>query len=531
MSLLDVAAKASEEMDARRQRLRYKYDPVEWAKDVAGVHLWSAQAEVARSVAKNKNTAVKAGHGVGKSFLAALLICWWVDTRYPNCFVASTAPSTAQIGAIVWREIHLIRAMVEVRYKEYLKRVEQGLPVNELPDHRLPGYITSEHVWKTDEGVVIGFGRKPPDQKTDDAFQGLHAAEGVLAIGDEAVGLTEDMIDALGNITTTKNDRRLLICNPTNPASHVGKLFKEQPANWNFLTISVLTSPNFTDERHITPKEVLEALSDETFLDSKREEYGEGSPKWIARIEGEFAWDMGYSLFKAEDIVKGFDTNIVPSDHEIPRLGVDVSRSKAGDTNTIYEYTGGVLRFVEEWNDPNAMNTARKIHQYAINKGVQEVRIDGVGLGGPIADRVRELANGKYLVIEILGGNPSPDRNRWFNFRAWSFWTFQNSLTLGKIDIDVEDTQLESELLGMEIKKRVAGLDNLLLESKEDMKKRGVKSPNRADAANYAQVDLSAWTGNQWNFVDPGTAVMRPREEMIRFMDALPMMGAGLPML
>lgn len=487
MSLVDVARQVSSELDARATRQSYKDNPVLWAKEIPGIHLWSAQADVAMSVAKNKDVVVKAGHGVGKSLLAALLVCWWIDTRYPDCFVASTAPSTAQIGAIVWREIANISGMID-------KRFNQG-----LIDHRLPGYRTSQNEWKTDEGTVIGFGRKPPDgeNRTGDSLQGIHAAGGVLAIGDEAVGLTESLIDALGNITSTSNSRRLLICNPTNPASYVAKLFKERPSNWQYHTISVLQSPNFTDEKEVTPPDVLAALTDETYLHAKREEYGEGSPMWKARVEGEFAWDTGNTLFKAEDIAKGYDTEIDPSDDALPVLGVDVSRSKAGDTNTIYENLGGRLRFVDEWNDPNAMKTAQKIHDTALGRGATEVRIDGAGLGGPIADRVRELSEGKYDVIEILGGNASPDRNRWYNFRAWSFWSFQDALAKGNIDLDVGDDQLADELLGMDIKKRVSGVDNLLLESKEDMRKRGVKSPNRADAANYACVDISPWLGQE----------------------------------
>lgn len=485
MSLVTVVSRVQEELSARALRESYREDPVLWAKQVPGVHLWSQQADVAMSVATNKDVVVKAGHGVGKSLLAALLVCWWIDTRYPDCFVASTAPSTAQIGAIVWREIENISNMIDKRYN-------QG-----LVDHRLPGYRTSQHEWKTENGTVIGFGRKPPDgdNRTGDSLQGIHASGGVLAIGDEAVGLSESLIDALGNITSTKNSRRLLICNPTNPGSYVAKLFKNQPANWTYHTISVLNSPNFTEEKHVTPPDVLEALTDETYLEAKREEYGEGSPMWKSRVEGEFAWDMGFTLFRPQDLEKGYDTSLAPSDASLPVLGVDVSRSKSGDTNTIYENLAGRIRFVDEWNEPNAMNTADRIHKAALSRGAVEVRIDGAGLGGPIADRVRELSEGKYDVIEILGGNQSPDRNRWFNFRAWSFWSFQDRLSRGVIDLDIADEQLMDELLGMEVKKRTAGVDNLLLESKEDMRARGIKSPNRADAANYAAVDLSAWTG------------------------------------
>lgn len=484
MSLLEVVSRVETELEERAKRKRYLHDPVSWASDIAGVHLWSSQAAVARSVAEGGSIAVKAGHGVGKSLLSALLICWWIDTRYPDCFVASTAPSTSQIKAIVWREVQGIRSRIEKRFKEG------------LIDHKLPGYITNapDPTWKTDDGVVIGFGRKPPDHNdSGDAFQGIHARAGVLAIGDEAVALTEDLIDALGNITSTKNSARLLILNPTNPASYVAKLFKNKPKNWKFHTISVLNSPNFTDERDVTPPEVLEALTDETYVEAKREEYGEGSPQWKSRIEGEFAWDMGFTLIRPEDIAKGLDCEITPSLDTRPVLGVDVSRSKRGDKNTIYKYHDGQLRFVADWNEPNAMRTADKIHEHALAHAVTEVRIDGVGLGGPIADRLRELSEGKYEVYEIIGGDPSPDRARWFNFRSWSWWALQDRLSKSLIDIDPADEDLQEQLMGVEIKKRTSGVDNLLLESKEDMAKRGVHSPDHADAAVYASLDLTPW--------------------------------------
>lgn len=523
MSLLEVAQRATEELEARQLRIEYRDDPVRWAKEIAGVHLWSAQAEVARAVAKGGSIAVKAGHGVGKSFLSALLICWWVDTRYPDCFVASTAPSTAQISAIVWREVQSIRSSIERRFNDG------------LIDHKLPGYVTTEPAWKTDDGVVIGFGRKPPERTEGggigDAFQGVHARSGVLAIGDEAVGLPEELIGSLGNITSTANSARLLICNPTNPLSYVGKLFKNKPKNWSFHTISVLNSPNFTDEKHDTPPEVLEALTDESYVDQKREEYGEGSAQWISRIEGEFAWDMAFSLFRPADLEKAYDVEITPSPDTLPVLGVDVSRSRAGDKNTVYKYHDGQLRFVDAWNEPNAIATAERVNKLALESGVSEVRIDGAGLGGPIADYIRDLAGDRYEVIEILGSDASLDLNRWGNFRAMTFWDFQDRMARGLIDIDIADEELTEQLLGMEIKKRTHGRDNLMLESKTEMAKRGVSSPDHADAANYACIDLTPWTGNPYNSYAPGEALIVDREEMEWYTNELPMRGAGLPFI
>src|SRR5699024_6489002 len=130
-----------------------------------GVNFWSKQKEIANDVMENRNVAVKAGHGVGKSFLVACLIAHWVDTRYPYAFVASTAPSTAQISAIVGREIRRMYDQIE-------KRFEEG-----LIDHKLPGKINADaknNEWKDKSGQLIGFGRKPPEGKEDDNFQGIH---------------------------------------------------------------------------------------------------------------------------------------------------------------------------------------------------------------------------------------------------------------------------------------------------------------------------------------------------------------------
>ena len=100
MSLVNVAVEVNNRIDAARKKSLYRDDPVLWAQDIAGVHLWSAQRKVAESIRDNQNVAVKAGHSVGKSFLIALLVCWWVDTRYPDCFVASRPPLRRRLALL-----------------------------------------------------------------------------------------------------------------------------------------------------------------------------------------------------------------------------------------------------------------------------------------------------------------------------------------------------------------------------------------------------------------------------------------------
>ena len=529
------------QLQLQRRSSLYFSNPVLWAWDHLGIRLWDMQGDIAMDVVTEKNVAVKAGHEVGKSFLAGVLICWWIDTRWNlpgGCFVVSTAPSTKQINAVVWRECRVMWARSQKRFKEG------------KIDHALPGYITSDAKWKLPDGVELGYGSKPPDGK-DDTMSGIHARY-VLAIGDEAVGLSEALIGDLANITSNATSRRFIIMNPTNPLSYAGHIFKKDTGTWALRTLSVFDSPNFhggdlcTCERHFGqpeglgfPVEILETLVDQSYVDNMLADYGEKHATYISRVTGEFAWEAGPTLITIEDMAKGMDADFTPSGSERPYLGVDVSRSKAGDMNTVYEYQpgtelvdgeyreGGILRFVDAWNDKNAMRTVDRIHKLALERGVSQVRIDGSGLGGPMADRLREVAGDAYWVVEMLGGMPCPEPNRYYNLRAWWYVKFQESLAAALIDIDYKDAKLQEEMLGIETKFPASGVQRLLLESKEDMRKRGVGSPDYADAAIYASADISAYLENPLNGVTPGSTVVVDPWQMMQ----MEMRGAGMAVM
>lgn len=477
----------------------YRRDAVAWARYMLGpdTYIWSKQQEILDSVQVHKNTAVKAGHGVGKSFIAAVMACHWIDVNYPNAFIATTAPSVSQIAAILWREIKRLYSIIERRY-------EQG-----LIDHKLPGKINSDSrnpLWMGDNGGMIGFGRKPPDNKQDDAFQGIHD-EYVLAIGDEAVGLPPELIDALGNITSNENSRRVLLCNPTNPASYVGKIFRENNAAWNKITISVFDSPNFTDEKNLAPQHVLDKLTGPEYVEDKKKEYGENSARYKSRVLGEFAFDVGDSLIQPEDIAVAHDTVIeVPEDYR-PNLGVDVA-AFGDDSSVVYGNWGGKIRFVKSWDKATAMLSARNIHDEAIRVNAKEVRIDAGGFGGAVADLLQErcendeLKPNNYIIIRMFGNSASPDKRQWQNARAWWWDKFRSMARSGEMDLDINDEKAETvqdELMSVEYKMGQSG--GIQIESKLDMRKRGLKSPDFADAAVYAAADMS------WLVQDPYAAI------------------------
>jgi len=474
-TLLAAVQVANQRIASFAQRDQWWDDPAKWAWDVAGIRLWSRQRDIAQLLVDNRSVAVAACHGAGKSHLVAVLICWWIDTRYPNAFVASTAPSAAQISAIVWRYVRSIKNSIEKRY-------QAG-----LIDHELPGYITSDNQWKEDGGNLLGFGRKPPDNKEDDSFQGLHDAY-VLAIGDEGVGLSKEIIDALGNITSNEDSRRILIANPTNPSSYMGRIFKESLGNWVTTSISAFDTPNFTDERDEFPDEVLRNLVGPSYVEDKKAEYGENSARYKSRVLGEFAWDLGDTLIQPEDVAVAYDTDITPLDSDRITLGVDISRF-GSDLSVIYINHGGKVRFVKSFDKNSLTELVSWVHKTAVDVGAHEVRYDVAGVGQGFEELMWQMEPRPYKMIGMNPNEKSPDKRQWHNSRAWWWDSTRKMLRGGELDVDIADERVTDELMSVGYKFNATS-GGLVLESKDDMKKRGMKSPDFADAFVYAVVDV-----------------------------------------
>lgn len=541
---------------------RYRKDPALWAKDKLGVIFHEKQTEIGEALVHYRNVAVAAGHGTGKSFQAAILACWWVDVHpLGSAYVATTAPMNDQISEIIFREVKNIHDMSAQRVAKGIIKPEEGLQ----------GRVGEDNTWKIERGgrlVTVMKGRKPPDNKAGDAFQGLHARY-VLAIGDEATGLSEEMIDGLANITSNDNSRRLLISNPTNPYSTLGRIFLK-PAfdeltgepTWKTIHVSVFDLPTFHGRGGVAceedtcpkyrehqkyplglgyPQELLDSISGPKFVRDKKAEYGEESARYKARVQGQFAFEAGSNLFTERELATAVDCIVRLTGERKPVLGVDVARF-GEDDSVVYRVDYGIvmerkwddsidegrelpmepaldengnqipgarLRFVESWHgaplvnkrNPDGsveMGTAERVHEIAKAIGAGAVRVDASGVGGGVADQLWTLSQGGklYDVIEVLGGASSPDRRRHMNSRAYEMDMMRLGMFQGRIDIDGRDERLLDELASIQYEfADAASGGGLKIESKESMKKRGVKSPDFVDAAWYACMDLEGTSG------------------------------------
>lgn len=532
-----------EQLRRQARTAEYKTNPRAWCKDVLGLDLWSKQEDQFLALLENDHVAVRSAHGTGKSFNAALVACWWVSTRYDmgeDVIVVTTAPTFHQVSAILWENIRKFHLLANQRYEEGLSPV------------RMPGYVTMSNQWKSDKGTILGFGRKPADNN-DHGFQGIHRRY-VLVIVDEGCGIKENLYTAVEAITTTEDSVILVVGNPDDPATQFAKFFTSLTDIWHNIDISSFDSPNFTKEHeghyracnHEDPKmrqwcqerewakrwdrdkaigldaDTLAQLPNHEWVNQRRMAWGEDSPLWFSKVLGQFPLQSVNTLFSRETINKGFDTKVKPDYRGKRVLGVDLARfgpdysvvymseeghvveKDADGKEKVTDKKGKHVRRLDFWGGkadeakPDGMESALRVHNLAQTYGVDEVRIDGEGIGGPIRDRIVQLSEGAYTVISVLGSSASPDRYRWGNARTYRFDKVRENMLLGQIDIDPADKKLEEELemIQFSYKNR---WNSMQVESKDDIAKRGLKSPDYADSLIYALAeDLDTLTGNPY---------------------------------
>jgi len=496
-----VAELAAVGIDKRIRSARYRVDPIAWVEEFMGVQLWSAQKEIMLSVRDNRATAVAAGHGVGKSFLAALMACWWIDNHpLDDVYVASTAPTVDQVTAVLWRNIRNFHNLSKQRF-------ESG-----LTDHRLPGYVTGDNKWKTDDGILIGQGRKPADDRADVAFQGIHATY-LLAIGDEAVGLNAEMIGALGNIATGVHNRQLLIANPTDPTCQMAQIWKREIGGWNRMHISVLDSPLITKESGFDVSRA-QGMSGQEYVDDMRDTWGEDHPIFVSRVLGQWAFDAGLTVLSEADVASAVNACVVADPLVGPWLGCDIAWAEKGDFSSVYSAVPGEVwetdavtgkplagtgrrgwrvRRVAAWQGaPLAGGSVEKpsngmlIDGHALGLAASRVKIDSSGVGMAV---VQDLASEvrPYDIYKMAGGSPAREKATYTNARAEAFFDIKLLAHQGLLDLDGADEDMVDQLRSIQYE--YDSRNKIKIESKADMRSRGRKSPDFADAVWYALYD------------------------------------------
>ncbi len=166
-------------------------------------------------------------------------------------------------------------------------------------------------------------------------------------------------------------------------------------------------------------------------------------------------------------------------------LGVDVARY-GDDESVVAVRAGGVgrIRAIAKKSDLMAV-TGTVSAAILDERPLDAINVDADGMGGGVVDRLREL---KHQVYEFHGGGRPNDNERFRNLKAEAYWGFRDRLVAGNVSIP-DDLELKAQLTSCTY--RVTSSGQIEITPKEEMKKKGIKSPDRAEALIYAFLERS----------------------------------------
>lgn len=472
----DMAVGDLRKVEEELRRRQWSGNAEAWCRDKLHDQLWSGQVRILRSVQQYRRTAAKTCHEVGKSYIAGRIAAWWIDThKAGEAFVVTTAPTAPQVKVILWKEIG--RAHTQGALKGRVNQTEWLIDVDGKEE-------------------IVAFGRKPSDYSPA-AFQGIHAPY-VLVIVDEANGVS-GLWEAIDSVIANDESKILAIGNPDVP---VGEFYEacKPGSGWNVVQISAFDSPNFTGEK--LPQNILRQLIGQTYVEEKRRKWAPGwkwtpdgkkcippvngkpedtNPFWQSKVLGEFPTLQGDgSLIPLPWIRSAQERTLDPKG--AIALGCDVGGG--GDSSCIALRTGPVVRILREDTNPDTMQTCGNILAALVETGAAIARVDSVGIGRGVVDRAREarsaVVDNRQRVLGVNVGEKADDPEQFANLRAELWWNVREMFEQGEIDIDQQDDDLAAELASLRFERTSRG--QVKIESKDDAKRRGVPSPNRADA-------------------------------------------------
>ena len=424
-----------------------------FARNILGVQLWSKQEEVLKAIRDYRRVAVKAGNGLGKGFTAAVAVLWFLSCHAP-AIVLTTAPTARQVRHVLWREIGRLHGNSA---------------------QRLGGNMFSTRLEFGHDRFALGLSTDEADQ-----FQGFHSPN-MLIVVDEAEGVSEGIYEAIDAVMTASNCKLLLIGNPTSDSGAFRRAFYEDRRMFHTITISALESPNVEQQQVVIP-----GLTTAEWVAERAGLWGEESPMYQARVLGRFCDHPQESLIPLSKIelaiahhAKGRDPKGLAEEEEEKEaatvLAVDVARFGADQSVLLIASSDTVLE-IKAYRGLDTMELTGRIVEAHRRWKPQRIVVDEIGIGAGVVDRLKEL---NLPVTGINVGRPARQRRLFANLRAEGYWGLYELFNQEAIAIP-NDPELAGQLSSLRPGQNSRG--QLFIERKNEMRARGLPSPDKADA-------------------------------------------------
>jgi len=473
MQSTKYSAEDEQELMARLWTPRIKDDPLAF---VALVFPWSVkgtplehfkgprkwQREVLQDIADhikaNKGQldyavlqeAISSGRGIGKSALVSWITIWMLSTRIGSTTIIS-ANSESQLRSITWAEITkwLAMALNSHWFEVSATRLMPAKWLTELVERDLK---KGTRYWGV-EGRLWS-------AENPDAYAGVHNYDGVLVIFDEASGIDDSIWAVTSGFFTENTPHRFWVAF-SNPRRNSGYFYETFNSKRDFWSTRNIDSRTVED----TDKNIYEQII---------AEYGEDSPQAKIEVYGEFP-SQGDDQFISPHLVDEAMRRPRYKDETAPIvIGVDPARSGA-DSTVIAVRQGRDIVAIKRYRGDDTMTVVGHVIEAIDEYKPTLVVLDEGGLGYGILDRLHEQ---RYKQVRGVNfGWKAKNPIMYGNKRAELWGSMRDWLRSAALP---SDRALKSDLTGPKTKPDSSG--TLFLESKKDMKSRGLASPDAADA-------------------------------------------------
>lgn len=427
--------------------------PLIFVKEAIGVTPSAQQADALVKYNKTKRMTIRSGHGTGKDALASWLIIHFLSTR-PFPKVVCTAPTAHQLADVLWSEISkwLRKSVLS---EEFIIQKDKIFHKEHQKEWWAVGRTASVRASAEDQAETIA------------GFHGDH----LLIVVDEASGVPDPVYIPLEGAMTQEDNRVLLIGNMTKNTGYFydSHFHPKISQSWTKLHWDSRNSTNVTDD----------------MVSYFREKYGEDSNIFRIRVAGDPPDESDNTLIPLSWALSCVDAAEDPGEQPL-YLGVDVARY--GEDKTIILPRRGINIYA--WDEFQGMNTTevggatlRMFHELEASG----IAVDSIGIGAGVADWLKSRPGGIGVVAEVNVAESSSDQKKYFRLRDELWWKLRERIQRGGMRFPCA-TAKEREMSNDLCNELAAptytfsGNGAIKVESKRELKNRGIPSPNIADA-------------------------------------------------
>jgi len=447
-----------------RLRTHWRADPIAYVRQRFGIEPTWQQVAILEAIAPpGAKVSVRSGHGIGKTTCAAWIVLWHLET-HDYAKVPCTAPTSHQLRDILWSELSKWR-----RYAD-----EQSLQRGDHPDLYLTHlfHLTQDRLYDLHASEWAATARTAR-KETPEALSGFHATH-LLYLVDEASGVEEAIFEAAEGALSTPAARVLMLGNPTRNAGTFASSHKANRGDYVPLHFRSAESP----------------LVDAGYRQRLVRKWGEGSNVVRVRADGEFPR-------QEDDVLISLDLTEPCLSRERDQgsgqriLGVDVARM-GSDRTVLLLRQGRVVEHIKVYEKQDTMVTVGCIVAVLDAWEVDIVAVDLIGVGSGVHDRLAELKRLGRIRCQIMGvdvSHAAPPKQLGDEMQAHRLRDHLWLLVAKWLRDDdpvfcADDRQACEDLAGelASVEYSLTSDGTLLIESKDEMKKRLGHSPDIGDA-------------------------------------------------